>query len=127
MTISLRARLADAYHRLGVPIFHSRNLPGAARGTIEGERERNQRSTIIRLARLVCLAKAFLRPAIDPATRICRCTVPPGVFLLLSVFSITKKFLAHRFAADRVQDCIAKIRSRESASDRDLLKKHKNY
>jgi len=52
--------------------------PGRER---ERKRKRNQRSTI-KAARLVCLAKAFLRPAIDPAAHI-GVYVPSGSFLLL--------------------------------------------
>ncbi|KYN15638.1 hypothetical protein ALC57_12141 [Trachymyrmex cornetzi] len=66
MTISLRA-LGRRYRRLGAPIFSSAEL--ARRRERQVKRERNQRSTI-KAARLVCLAKAFLRPAIDPVARI---------------------------------------------------------
>ncbi|EGI61942.1 hypothetical protein G5I_09845 [Acromyrmex echinatior] len=66
MTISLRA-LGRRYRRLGAPIFSSAEL--ARRRERQVKRERNQRSTI-KAARLVCLAKAFLRPAIDPMARI---------------------------------------------------------
>lgn len=70
MTISLRARPGrrsiSSSRRAD---FSSAELARRRERQATRERERNQRSTI-KAARLVCLAKAFLRPAIDPAARI---------------------------------------------------------
>lgn len=104
MTISLRA-LGRRYRRLGAPIFSSAEL--ARRRERQAKRERNQRSTI-KAARLVCLAKAFLRPAIDPVARIgapyprecssscCRCFYYKNVFLRIASWSIESRIAARR-------------------------------
>jgi len=104
MTISLRA-LGRRY-RLGAPIFSSAEL--ARRRERQVKRERNQRSTI-KAARLVCLAKAFLRPVIDPVAHIgapyprecssscCRCFYyKKNAFLRIASWSIESRIAARR-------------------------------
>lgn len=83
---------------LGVPIFLPAELARRRERQVERERERNQRSTI-KAARLVCLAKAFLRPAGSYGAH--RCTVPSGVFLLLSVLLLRKSFSQPRIVFQR--------------------------
>lgn len=116
LTISLRA-LGRRYRRLGTPIFLTRGTRPTQRGAVprrerqaERERERNQRSTI-KAARLVCLAKAFLRPAIDPAARIGAPYPRDCSSSFCRRFYYEEAFLPRRFAvrSDRVKDCIAKI------------------
>lgn len=95
MTRSRRIAREERYRRAlgGVLIFHPRNPLAAARGETRGKQ-----GPTIKVARLVCLAKAFLRPAesasaTNPATRKHACIVPSGVLHLLSALPFQSDFL----------------------------------
>lgn len=112
MTISLRA-LGGRY-RPGVPIFRSRNSPGAARGRDRGRERKKPKVHDYKAARLVCLAKAFLCPTYRSC--VCRCTAYPREYSFSSCRRIYCEKVS-RFAADRVRGSHREDRSPRSPTE----------